>query len=529
MSFATPVRKHIGNITAVTNKKGGTPTIDKTGSLCCVAARPHESSNRRVGGSGEWSLDPNDSHWRTSFSPPLSRRWDFSFHPDGGGMPRGHGSSYSSSSNSSSNSKGSRRSRSRMTSAFHQYSVSDGIVSYFSSPSDSFHAQYWSPMPHGDSVSITAMPESRSGSSFQSYKEGCLGTGTSACVNNADSGSSHSDIGDYDQSAVIHVPPAHKNFSGRYSFMSKPVYPMPLPPQVMETDSRENMVSNSSRFLSSESRNSFRWPDNPAHHELKSFGGFSEFGSMQAFPELNTSSQRERSGWVSANSSDSGWDRESPVQPEMIDAEYSKYGSPFSGSSLSISEGLKCGLCERRLSQKSPWSSHRMIKCGDFPASGVLSCGHVYHADCLEQTIPESQKHDPPCPSCDGVLNNALVFNSEQSVSVSGLRTRPASGGKIPSFRAVTDDSSPSPSGYRNHVYSDNMTDISGKKWDLQMPACSKKSFLSKTLSRKHFFKGKSIKELPAAELGRKNVGSSVHLYRDIRSTDNFPAGCSRG
>lgn len=444
-------------------------------------------------------------------------------------MPHGNGSSYSSSSSSSS-SKGSRRTRSRMTSAFHQYSVSDGIVSNFSSPSDSFHAQYWSPMPHGDSVSIATMPESRSGSSFQSYKEGCLGTGSSACPNNVDSGSSHSDFGDYDQSAVIHVPPAHKNFSGRYSFMSKPVYPMPLPAQVMETDSQgTNMVSSSNRFVSTECRNSFRWPDNPVHHELKSFGGFSEFGSMQAFPELNTSSQREKFGWASANSSDSGWDRESTVQPAMMDAEYSRYNSPFSGSSLSTSEGSKCGLCERWLSQKSPWSSHRMIKCGDFPASGVLSCGHVYHADCLEQTIPESQKHDPPCPSCDGVLNKPLACNTEQSVFVSGLRPMPASGSKIPSFRAVTDDSSPGPSGYRNHVYSDHMPDISGRKWDLQMPACSKKSFLSKTLSRKHFFKGKSIKELPAAELGPKNAGSSVHVYHDFRSTDNFPAGCSRG
>jgi hypothetical protein len=46
-------------------------------------------------------------------------------------------------------------------SAHHQYSVSDGIVSYFSSPSESFNAhQCWSPMPQGggDFAAAGALP-----------------------------------------------------------------------------------------------------------------------------------------------------------------------------------------------------------------------------------------------------------------------------------------------------------------------------------------------------------------------------------
>eukprot|EP01018_Ginkgo_biloba_P000389 Gb_07419 [translate_table: standard] len=411
-----------------------------------------------------------------------------------------------------------------MSSAHHQYSVSDGIVSYFSSPSDSFHAPYWSPMAQGEFASAT-MPESRSDSlSFPSYKEGCLGTGMPTGPYSVESTSSHSDIGDHEQRAMIHFPPPHRNFSGRYSFMSKPVYPMPFPAQATETEGHgANPMSSSNRLTSTQCRNSFRWPDNSVHHEPKCFGGFSEFGSMQAFPEHGTAAQRERFGWISVSSPDFGWDRESPVQAVMTDVD-PKY---IFGSASSSSEGFKCGLCERWLSQKSPWSSHRMIRCGDFPASGVLSCGHVYHADCLEQTIPESQKHDPPCPSCAGAPNTPLS-NIEQSASVSRQQLISSSGGKFPRF-GITKDKSPSTSGNHNYVHSDYVTDVSGKKWHMQMPGCSRKSFLSKTLSRRNFFRGKSIKEQPAVELPSKNAGSPRHVYHENKSTDHLRIGCSRG
>lgn len=456
-------------------------------------------------------MDLNDAHWNGrangSFTPPFSRRWDFRS-GGGGQLPRGHGSSYSSSS------KGSRISR-MSGSAHHQYSVSDGIVSYFSSPSESFNAhQCWSPMPHGggDFAAAAAHPESRSASSFQSYKEGCLATGASTCPCSADSASSYSDIGDCDQNAIIHFPPAHKGFSGRYSFMSKPVHPMPFPDQVMETDGQ---VVNSNRYTSTEWRNSVRWPDNSVH-ELKPFAD--DIGSMQAFPELNLSSQRERNGLTSANSPDFG-----------LEIENAKYKNMHCGLGLSTSEVLRCGLCERWLSQKSPWSSHRMIRCGDFPPSGVLSCGHVYHADCLDQTIPESQKHDPPCPSCAGAINTTLVSNIELPASVAGLQAMPASGTRCPRFRIATDDDGLPSCGKQSRARSDYMADIPGKKWHMQMPGCNKKSFLSKTLSKKHFFKGKSTKEITAEDFDSKNAGSTLNIHHDIKSADNCVAGCSRG
>lgn len=34
------------------------------------------------------------------------------------------------------------------------------------------------------------------------------------------------------------------------------------------------------------------------------------------------------------------------------------------------------------------------------PVVAVLTCGHVYHAECLENMTPEVNKYDPACPVC---------------------------------------------------------------------------------------------------------------------------------
>ncbi|KAH7680000.1 Zinc finger RING/FYVE/PHD-type protein [Dioscorea alata] len=58
----------------------------------------------------------------------------------------------------------------------------------------------------------------------------------------------------------------------------------------------------------------------------------------------------------------------------------------------------KCNLCERLLSQRSPWGSSRIVGSGDMPVAAVLSCRHVYHVECLEHPTPKNKKHNPPCP-----------------------------------------------------------------------------------------------------------------------------------
>ncbi|PWA69983.1 zinc finger, RING/FYVE/PHD-type [Artemisia annua] len=85
-----------------------------------------------------------------------------------------------------------------------------------------------------------------------------------------------------------------------------------------------------------------------------------------------------------------------PKFHDLDDFEFSDVSEPMERGSFNRSNGHKCSLCERFLSQRSPWSSRN----GDMPVTGVLSCRHVFHADCLDQTTPKTQKGDPPCPIC---------------------------------------------------------------------------------------------------------------------------------
>lgn len=68
--------------------------------------------------------------------------------------------------------------------------------------------------------------------------------------------------------------------------------------------------------------------------------------------------------------------------------------------SHNLSYDHRCGLCDRFLSQRSPWSSRRIVRSGDLPVAGILSCHHVFHAECLDQTTSKMHKSDPPCPIC---------------------------------------------------------------------------------------------------------------------------------
>lgn len=113
--------------------------IAKTGSLCCVAARPHGSH----AASRDWSTDPHEPYWRTntSFSPPPSR-WDFDFQPEGlqygshdGGLLYG--------SSTSSNSKES-RSWVRGNQLYNQ-PYSDGAGMFLHSSSDLSQGPQWTP------------------------------------------------------------------------------------------------------------------------------------------------------------------------------------------------------------------------------------------------------------------------------------------------------------------------------------------------------------------------------------------------
>jgi len=168
-----------------------------------------------------------------------------------------------------------------------------------------------------------------------------------------------------------------------------------------------------------------------------------------------------------------------------------------------------------------------MVRTGDMPVAGVLSCSHVYHAECLEQTTPKSQKHDPPCPLCVGAFKPPLSSPTD-TISVNELEMISTPVNKFPRFKITTDDGRPSSSGSKNYHQSDYMVDVSGRKWGVQMSPHRSKSFLSKSRLRKHFqFKGKSTKEIPAVELGSRGTSSPLQVYSGNRSRNHFPIGCS--
>ncbi|KAI7758274.1 hypothetical protein M8C21_005422 [Ambrosia artemisiifolia] len=94
--------------------------------------------------------------------------------------------------------------------------------------------------------------------------------------------------------------------------------------------------------------------------------------------------------------------------------EFSDVSEPVESEYLNRSNAHKCNLCERFLSQRSPWSSRQIIKSGDMPVIGVLSCRHVFHAECLDQTTPKTQNGDPPCPVC---AKSETKYSPDQRVS----------------------------------------------------------------------------------------------------------------
>ncbi|KAK1261189.1 hypothetical protein QJS04_geneDACA019457 [Acorus gramineus] len=340
------------------------------GSLCCVAARPHGSTAC----SRELSVVQNEPFWQTntSFSPPLSRRWDHRFQSEvmsyesyGDG---GIGSSFSS------NSKESRSWVRGDDAVEHHYSASDGNLSYFDSPSDSLKVQHLMPPPlQGVNLGEYISAASREQTTPGALTFGHAAEGTSTVPYSMGSTPSHSDGSELDQTAKFRVP-SRRSFSNLYSFHPKPVHPLTFPDQGFDSEAHGTCSFTSTHNKSISISN----------HE-----------SLSASPESGDTPHREAFRWSSGSSSIDSTD-----VSEQLDSE-----PPYN-----LSEAPKCGLCKRFLSHKSPWSTRRIVQSGDMPITGVLQCCHVYHAECLERTTPKSQKHDPPCPICERFMEDDIVL-----------------------------------------------------------------------------------------------------------------------
>ncbi|PWA59446.1 RING/U-box superfamily protein [Artemisia annua] len=360
--------------------------IAKTGSLCCVAARPHGSN----AASRDWSMGPHEPYWRTntSFSPPP--RWDIRYHSEVHSFGSQEGSQLYRSSMSSNSRESMSWSRGNYL-PNHQHSASDGVGPDISSLSDFSPNQQWIP-PTVQEISVDEfgnssrrvlgpssysptievyyyilylrfrggkrwvtldLVTSQNGSLSKTCQPGRVKAGwvrsthnnlpvgfqemsISAAQDSRVSMSSRSDSSDYDP--IAKSQSSHRNYTSGRCFMFKPVHPITFPPEKREGP---------------------------------------------AIPDFDET-QRDRQQFSSPS----------------CDFDITDESDSISRPSVNQSYAYKCCLCERFLSQSSPWSSRRIVRSGDMPVTGVLSCRHVFHAECLDQTTPKVRKGDPPCPVC---------------------------------------------------------------------------------------------------------------------------------
>lgn len=114
-------------------------------------------------------------------------------------------------------------------------------------------------------------------------------------------------------------------------------------------------------------------------------GGSSDGWSMRTFSELVASSQRER------------WSFDS----EHFGSGRGKISGSSSRFSCSPSIDLQnCGACSKLLTERSSFSSQKIVPNNELSVVAVLVCGHVYHAECLETMTLEADRFDPACPVC---------------------------------------------------------------------------------------------------------------------------------
>ncbi|EEF39950.1 conserved hypothetical protein [Ricinus communis] len=234
----------------------------------------------------------------------------------------------------------------------HQCSASDSAGAFFSSSPDLSPGPEWTPPAIQEINADEYETATKLGQVLQqlpskaamevmyqkTYRNPESGRSTTSCYYSSDS-----------EPKLKPCLSTHCNFLGHRSLLSKPIHPLFFPTQA-EGDASETPSTGTSEFHAA-------------------------------------SLQRDVHCWSSASSSKDFTDIYDTFESESL-------------SQSCSSDGFRCGLCEKLLSQRSPWSSQRIVRSGDMPVAGVLSCCHVFHAECLEQGSPKEYKSNPPCPKC---------------------------------------------------------------------------------------------------------------------------------
>ena len=177
------------------------------------------------------------------------------------------------------------------------------------------------------------------------------------------------------------------------------------------SDSRILGLKSPNNYSLSEGRSSYVLSTCSHDLTMGSHGGSSDGWSMRTFSELVATSQRGR------------WSFDS----EHFGSGFGKISGCSSRFSSSPSLDLQtCGACSKFLTEKSVWSSQRIISTNDLPVVAVLACGHAYHAECLEATTLEVDKYDPACPTCEGgekqILKMSKTVRTEADLKAKNLK-----------------------------------------------------------------------------------------------------------
>ncbi|XP_057968832.1 uncharacterized protein LOC131158176 [Malania oleifera] len=78
---------------------------------------------------------------------------------------------------------------------------------------------------------------------------------------------------------------------------------------------------------------------------------------------------------------------------------------------------MVCEICQKLLKRKA-FSLGNLPPSLDVSVVAVLVCGHVYHADCLDQRTCHEDRRDPPCPLCMGLVSKVDISCGEEPLYI---------------------------------------------------------------------------------------------------------------
>ncbi|KZV53367.1 hypothetical protein F511_06509 [Dorcoceras hygrometricum] len=159
-----------------------------------------------------------------------------------------------------------------------------------------------------------------------------------------------------------------------------------------------------------------------------------EFSLSEKTPSLQPSALANDS---TRGSSDISSDSASiPASSELMKSRRERWSFDSETSSISLGKVIRssgrnskfpsfdlqtCGICARLLTERSAWgwNNTKIISTNELTVVSVLTCGHVFHAECLDCMTPEIHKFDPICPVCThGEKHTLKIFENAMKAAL---------------------------------------------------------------------------------------------------------------